>query len=99
MDNRETKGFRNEIAMSCLKWKIVFPIMPEPLKKIRELQNDFIKWLKDKAVIIIYDFSKIHMSKYQISNEGKYVKEVNNNVTKVYYKSIEMYGREKYTEI
>ena len=41
----------------------------------------------------------MHISKYQISNEGKYVKEVNDNVTKVYCKSIEIYGREKYIEI
>ena len=59
-------------------------------KKTRELWNDFIKWLKDKAIITICDFSKIHICKYQISNKGKYTKEVNDNVTKVYCKSIEM---------
>ena len=47
----------------------------------------------------IYDFSKMHVSKYQISNKGKYTKEVNDNVTKVYCKSIEMWSREKYAEI
>jgi len=33
MGNRETNGFRDEIAMSCLKWKIVFPVIPKPSKK------------------------------------------------------------------
>ena len=73
--------------------------MPKPLKKTKELWDDFIKWLKNKAIMIICNFSKMHISKYQISNEGKYVKEVNDNVTKVYCKSIEIYGREKYIEI
>ena len=49
--------------MSCLKQKIVFPVIPKLLKKTRELLNDFIKWLKDKAVITICNFSKIHISK------------------------------------
>ena len=91
-------GYRNEIALSCLKQKIVFPVMPKPSKKTRELWNDFIKWLKEKNVITICNFSKMCESKYQISNDRKYVKEVRDNVTRVYCKSFERYGRERYIE-
>jgi len=41
----------------------------------------------------------MYVSKYQISSKGKYVKEVNENVTKVYCKSIERYRRERYAEV
>ena len=72
--NKETNRFRKEIATSCLKWKIAFPTMPKPLKKIKELWNNFIKCLKNKAVMTIFNSSKMHMSKKQISNERKYLK-------------------------
>ena len=74
-------------------------MIPKLSKKTKELWNEFIKVLKNKAVMIICDFSKMYVSKYQISNEGKYAKEVNNNIMKVYYEGIEMCSREKYVEI
>ena len=69
--------------------------MPKPLKKTRELQN-LIKWLKEKTVMTIYNFSEMHKSKYYISNEGKYIKEAKDNIIKVYCKRIERYSRDKY---
>ena len=32
-------------------------------------------------------------------NKWKYIKDAKDNVTKVYYKSIERYSREKYVEV
>jgi len=50
-------------------------------------------------VITICNFSKMCKSKYQISNDEKYVKEVRDNVTRVYCKSFKRYGRERYVEV
>jgi len=43
MGRDKMDGYRNEMALSCLKWKIAFPMMPKLSKKTRELWNDFIK--------------------------------------------------------
>ena len=73
--------------------------MPKLFKKTRELQTDFIKWLKDKNSITTCNFSKMRASKYQISNDRKFVKEVKNDVTKVYSTRIERCNREKCVDV
>ena len=86
------KAIEDIYAKSCLKQKIFFNTIPKPSKKSIQYWTDFTVQLMNQEIVIICDFSKHMSSKFQISNDSKYMKETINSEEKYYEKKEIIYG-------
>jgi hypothetical protein len=97
--NQITKEARESLERSSVLWKIKFDEVKKPNTKLIEKWKNFTEWLKTQQIETIIDFDKFINTKYKISNDRQYVKEMKNS-SYSYYKAGEMrYGRNYYEEI
>ena len=77
-----------------LYWNIAFKLLKlieeviKPHKRLVEVWKDFVKWLFKQEVCIEIDFDDKRMTKYEVSNNKKYIN--CNSQVKEYYKAIEI---------
>ena len=73
--------------------------MSKPSKKLVDLWLEFMRWIKGKCVVTICDFDNACESKFQISNDKEYLREIKQEGIAYYQKEIERYERCRYIEI
>ena len=81
---KETKGFKQDLEISCLMWKIPFQKVPKPSVKSIECWREFCQWLSNKEIITMCDFAQVCASKVQVSYDERIIKEIGNDQVTYY---------------
>ena len=82
--NKKIKEFRKGLEKSTIKWKAKFLDVPRPSNKSLTIWAEFLNWLSTQTIIIVNDFDTQIEYKYQIAQDGKYLKEESDKTR--YYK-------------
>ena len=97
--NKETKEAREVYERSSVIWKVKFKAVRKPHKRLIDEWKEFVKWLKEQHIETIVDFSLNVNTKYEVTNDYKYVKKITSNEVCFYEKTEARYGRNKYERI
>ena len=73
--------------------------MPKPSKKSIDLWLEFRTWIKEKGIVTTIDFYEECESKFQISEDKEFLKEIKQEGIVYYQQELERYDRSRYIEI
>jgi hypothetical protein len=94
-----TKEARDTLERSSILWKIQFDEVRKPHKTLIDEWREFITWIKGKRIETIIDFDSFVCTKYEVSDDDRYVKEMTNNSIQYYEVGESRYGRNVYNKI
>jgi len=91
-----TKEAKVNEEKSSIVWKIEFDEVPKPSKKSFHTWKYFVEWMVTQNIITIVDFESIITTRYEISHNSQYFREIQQDGWIYYEKDDHRYNQQTY---